>query len=137
MKKILTNFCLLLMKKRVSFTGLLLIVLLSNNTYSQWSVDPTVNNPICTAANIQDLPTITTDGSDGAIITWKDHRFSNGIFAQRINSNGAVQWTTNGVSVAQLTWSLFQPTITSDGSGGAFITWEDVRAGNGTYTHRE
>ncbi len=65
------------MKKRLCYTGLLLIILLSNTTYSQWSTDPTVNNAICTQTNNQVQPTITSDGSGGYIITWSDNRNSN------------------------------------------------------------
>jgi len=65
------------MKKRLCYTGLLLIILLSNTTYSQWSTDPTVNNAICTQTAAQIQPTITSDGNGGAIITWSDNRNSN------------------------------------------------------------
>ncbi|PJC59271.1 MAG: hypothetical protein CO025_06705, partial [Ignavibacteria bacterium CG_4_9_14_0_2_um_filter_37_13] len=75
------------MKKRLTLTILLLIVLLSNNIYSQWSIDPTANNPICTQANTQEYPAITGDGSGGAIITWDDNRDGNfNIYAQKINT---------------------------------------------------
>jgi len=81
------------MKKRILFSVLFLIVSLSGNIYSQWSTDPTVNNPICTEGHTQEYPAITGDGSGGAIITWDDHRDGNfNIYAQRINSSAAAQW---------------------------------------------
>ncbi|HTP79121.1 MAG TPA: hypothetical protein VMM57_01815, partial [Bacteroidota bacterium] len=66
---------------------------------AQWSTNPAVNNAICTATNNQDSPTIVSDGSGGAIITWEDHRngTDNDIYAQRINAAGTPQWTSNGV----------------------------------------
>ncbi|MGZ5192162.1 MAG: hypothetical protein ACXWCZ_14225, partial [Flavisolibacter sp.] len=52
------------------------------------------------------------------------------IYAQRINSSGAVQWTSNGISVSTAGSYQYTPTIVSDGSGGAIITWYDYRNGN-------
>jgi len=87
---------------------------------------------ICTAANRQRGPTITSDGSGGAIITWYDKR--NGgdydIYAQRVNANGTVQWTADGVAICTSAYDQFSPTIISDGSNGAIITWQDYRSGN-------
>jgi hypothetical protein len=122
------------MKKRLLFSALLLIVLVSKTIYSQWSVDPTVNNPICTAAATQEYPAITSDGSGGAIITWDDYRNGNfDIYAQKINSSGAVQWTADGVVVCTQASSQNYASITSDGSSGAIITWKD---GRGLYAQR-
>ncbi len=90
---------------------------------------------ICTAANNQYSPAITSDGSGGAIITWSDRSDSNiSIYAQRINASGAVQWPVDGVAIcteenSPLYYSLF-PTITRDGNGGAIITWGDYRSGS-------
>lgn len=86
---------------------------------------------ICTAPGEQRYPTITSDGSGGAIITWQDDRNSNtDIYAQRINSNGAGQWGSNGLALCTATGNQTSPTITSDASGGAFISWSDYRNGN-------
>ncbi|MCF8242233.1 MAG: T9SS type A sorting domain-containing protein [Melioribacteraceae bacterium] len=119
------------MKKKLTLTIILLIGLLSNNIYSQWSVDPTVNNPICTQANTQEYPAITDDGSGGAIITWDDNRDGNfNIYAQKINSSAALQWSADGLAVCTQASSQYFASITSDGSGGAIITWQDSRNGN-------
>ena len=102
------------------------------NTYSnaQGSSNPAVNNPISTASGNQQNPTIVSDGTGGAIITWKDYRNGNwDIYAQRINSCGAVQWTANGVAVCTAVGDQESPTLVSDGSGGAIITWDDCRSG--------
>lgn len=118
------------MKKTLTLTILLLIGALSNNIYSQWSTDPTANNPICTHAGTQDRPAITGDGSGGAIITWEDSRNGNfDIYAQKINSNAEDQWATDGVAVCTQGSAQNYPSITSDGSGGAIITWADGRNG--------
>jgi len=102
-----------------------------SNVHATWSNDPSVNNAICTAAGGQLFPTIISDGSGGAIITWVDDR--NGIsdiYAQRISAGGVCLWTANGVAICTAAGGQSSPNITSDGSGGAIITWLDYRNGN-------
>lgn len=88
---------------------------------------------ICMAAESQSYPQLTGDGSSGAIITWEDHRKGapeSDIYAQKIDSEGALQWANNGVEVANYLYFQGSPVIVTDGSGGAIIAWEDQRAGN-------
>lgn len=86
---------------------------------------------VCNAAGSQTVPGITTDGSGGAIISWQDTRAGTGdIYAQRMNGAGATQWTANGVSVCSAIANQDHPVLTSDGSGGAIIVWNDARNGN-------
>ncbi|MBM3235938.1 hypothetical protein FJZ31_06520 [Candidatus Poribacteria bacterium] len=55
---------------------------------------------ICNASGNQESPQIVSDDSGGAIITWQDYRNGNwDIYAQRVNSSGATQWNSNGVSI--------------------------------------
>jgi predicted lipoprotein with Yx(FWY)xxD motif len=49
--------------------------------------------------------------------------------AQRIDRDGAVQWTANGVPVATAAGNQSSPTICSDGAGGAIVAWNDRRSG--------
>jgi hypothetical protein len=51
--------------------------------------------------NVQN-PTLVTDGADGCVVAWTDTRLDSigDIYAQRINSVGAAQWTANGIVVA-------------------------------------
>ena len=78
------------------------------------------------------LPVVVSDGSGGAIITWQDYRNGDNfdIYAQRVDANGIVKWTPNGVAICTASDDQDNPTIVSDGSGGAIITWEDYRNGN-------
>jgi hypothetical protein len=86
---------------------------------------------LCTAAGIQQYPTITSDGAGGAIVTWYDFRNGNyDIYAQRVNASGAAQWTSDGVALCTATWNQQYPQITSDGAGGAIVTWMDSRNGS-------
>jgi hypothetical protein len=101
---------------------------LSSIGYIQW---PTNGVAICTGQTGLILGGMVSDGAGGAIITWHDRRnFYNDIFAQRIASNGAVQWTANGVPVCTDAAVQQNPSLAPDGSGGAIIAWEDRRSGN-------
>ncbi len=83
---------------------------------------------ICNAVNGQTGSQLVSDGSTGAIICWKDFRAGSGlsnIYAQLVNSSGIVQWTVNGVATASAASSQLFPKIMSDGSGGAFISWNN------------
>jgi predicted lipoprotein with Yx(FWY)xxD motif len=86
---------------------------------------------ICTVAGHQERPTIISDGSGGAIITWQDGRSGNwDVYVQRVNASGAVQWAANGVALCTATGDQNDPKITSDGAAGAIVTWWDRRSGN-------
>ena len=84
---------------------------------------------ICTAD--QDRPKSTDDGSNNAIVSWQDDRSSPGsaddIYAQKIDSNGVVQWAANGVLICSAVGKQDKTWIISDGAGGAIIAWEDAR----------
>lgn len=85
---------------------------------------------ICTATNDQRNPKIIPDGAGGAILVWEDFRNSNwDIYAQRAASNGSITWTVNGVGVCTDTAHQQNVMLTTDGSGGAIITWQDPRNG--------
>jgi predicted lipoprotein with Yx(FWY)xxD motif len=94
----------------------------------QWTANGVA---LCTTANDQKSPTITSDGAGGAIVTWFDHRSSSfDIYAQRISAGGTVQWTADGVVLCTATGNQYYPTIASDGAGGAIVTWQDLRSSN-------
>ena len=98
---------------------------------SAWSGDPTVNTAICTASGDQSQSQIISDGAGGTIITWQDSRNGNNdIYAQRVDSSGAVLWTADGVAICTNSTYQGSPRIVSDGTGGAIITWQDSRSGN-------
>jgi hypothetical protein len=97
---------------------------------AQWSSDPHINNAICTASNDQISSAVISDGERGAIVTWEDRRSGTyDIYAQRINAVGVVQWAGNGVAICTAGGDQYTPAITSDGAGGAIITWVDFRGG--------
>ncbi len=97
---------------------------------------------ICTVTNPQLYPKICSDGASGAIIIWRDMRGGTyfDVYAQRINSGGVGQWTSNGTAICKLSQGTSQSAIQicSDGASGAIITWEDKRSGSycDIYTQR-
>ena len=103
----------------------------------QWSIDGV---SLCTASFNQTTPTLVSDGSGGAIVTWEDFRSgtNNDIYAQRVNAAGAPQWTANGVALCSAASNQFAPTIVSDSAGGAIVTWYDSRSftNNDIYAQR-
>jgi hypothetical protein len=89
----------------------------------QWTTDGVA---LCTATGAQSMLQIESDGAGGAIVTWQDTRGSAyEVYAQRINASGAVQWTTDGVALSDSLGSEPVPQITTDGAGGAIVTWYD------------
>jgi hypothetical protein len=94
----------------------------------QWTTDGVA---LCTAAGQQRYQTIVSDAAGGAIVTWQDSRGAySHIYAQRVNASGTPQWTANGMAICMATGNQQYPTITSDGVGGAIVTWQDGRSGN-------
>lgn len=79
---------------------------------------------------------MVSDEHGGAIITWNDGRASlyyPNIYAQRVNADGVIQWTKNGLSIAaNVNESENTPQIVKDGAGGAIITWDRTKYGIGT-----
>ena len=96
---------------------------------ADWEVDGVA---ICTANYEQWYPQVVSDSVGGAIITWRDFRSASDydIYAQRINTTGDVQWTTDGIEICTANDPQDYPQLISDGVGGAIITWQDNRSSN-------
>lgn len=95
----------------------------------QWTTDGV---ELCTASGGQVEPRIAPDGADGAIVTWRDER--NGqdnpdIYAQRVNWNGTIQWTSSASAICTATGYQTRPDIVLDGGGYVVIVWEEGRTG--------
>ncbi len=98
---------------------------LDANGVVQWG---TGGVPICTLPYWRIIGGIISDGSGGAIIAWHDLRggTSYDIYAQRINSAGVVQWSTNGAAICTASGDQTGTQLVSDGTGGAIIIWSDA-----------
>ncbi|MFH1277421.1 MAG: T9SS type A sorting domain-containing protein [Candidatus Eisenbacteria bacterium] len=76
-------------------------------------------------------PSITSDGSGGAFVSWIILSLSGDqdVYAQRLNSAGQALWGTGGIPVCADPAYQANPVIESDSLGGAFVVWEDLRNG--------
>jgi len=93
---------------------------------------PTNGLAVCSIRGDQELPSIASDGAGGAIVTWMDGRSgftSTDIFAQHVLVTGTVDphWPINGVALCTAPSAQIGPAIVADGSGGAIVTWTDLR----------
>jgi len=96
----------------------------------QWTANGVA---LCNVIGEQNWPTIVSDGAGGAIVAWMDFRntLNFDTYVQRVNGAGSPQWTANGVGLTtNVTGDQQYPTITTDGAGGAIVTWWDTRNGN-------
>ena len=78
---------------------------------------------------------LVSDGQHGAIVIWKDERgfVAKDIYAQRLDGDGNPLWTNDGVPVCTAANVQDHAALVSDGLGGAFIVWQDARAGGSDY----
>ena len=93
--------------------------------YPQWEAN---GIGLCKESSEQNTPAIVTDMSGGVIVAWSDWRsgIERDIYAQRINAQGIVMWTIDGVGVANKLERENNAKIISDGAGGAIIVWEQL-----------
>ena len=82
------------------------------------------------------MDSITNDGAGGAIVAWicgissEDKVGITGqeLYTQRVSAEGKTLWATGGLPIrtmAQRDSIPFEPQMTSDNTGGAFIFWRD------------
>ena len=96
---------------------------------AMWTVDGVA---ICTQATAQANSAIVSDGVGGAIIAWNDQRAGNyDIYAQHVFPTGGIDyyWPTDGLAICTQPNNQTNPTLVSDGAGGAIIAWSDLRSG--------
>lgn len=111
--------------------ALLALLAIASPALAAWPVDPLVNLPVCTADQHQYAPMSVSDGAGGMIVTWYDYRAAtvSAIYAQHVLASGGVDplWPADGRLLGFGDGLRSNPTIASDGSGGALVTWYDHR----------
>ena len=96
---------------------------------TQWQADGIA---VCTSSGDQLSPRIAGDGFGGAIVSWENvvtHLIDNDIYARVIDASGNAQGSAAGVLICMTTEMQNLHRITSDGNGGAILTWVDRRLG--------
>ena len=93
-----------------------------------WQLDGVV---VTNKPNREHNEKIASDGFGGAIIVWEQQDASGtwDEWAQRIDSNGNAMWVAGGVPLSTAVSNKINGRIESDGSGGAFVVWQDLRNG--------
>ena len=103
-----------------------------SSSLAAWQAD---GNPVTTALVDQVQTVIVSDGSGGVLVAWADSRnygaTLHDIYCQRLSAMGVALWTGNGVALCTMPGEQLQPTIVSDGAGGAIVAWTDYRPSPG------
>lgn len=83
---------------------------------------------VCGAPGNQHSPRLVSDGANGAIIVWMDHRHAGkDLYAQRINATSVPQWTSDGIVVSDRGFTVDAPSVAEDGAGGIIVAWTDEK----------
>lgn len=102
---------------------LTVLSLVPGQARAQWSANPYINTPICTAPGDQEALDIVSDGRGGLILAWVDRRSgSPAVYAQRMNKDGVPLWASNGVLVKEGEKFGFA----FNGDGGAGFAWVEI-----------
>lgn len=118
---------------RACFAILLTTLARPRSASAFWSTNPGAPLAICSAIRQQMSPSACTDGANGMLVVWEDHRdtLTTGpdIYALRVSSEGnvAAGWPVNGLVVCNAAGAQSTPRLVSDGAGGAIVTWYDLR----------
>ena len=89
---------------------------------------PTAGVTVADSSAALSPPAMLPDGGGGVVLAWEDDRGPCGeIYAQRVLPDGALDslWAEGGVPVATGLPAKFAPMLSSDGNGGAIVTWSD------------
>jgi hypothetical protein len=104
---------------------LLLVLGLSASARADW----TLNGSLVGGRGAAYASAIVSDGAGGVIVAWSELRASDyDVYARRIDANGNMLWTSDGVAVCTAPLQQQEVQMVSDGAGGAIIAWRDFRA---------
>jgi len=72
---------------------------------------------------------IASDGTGGVVVAWEDFRnqTTHDIYAQRLSPSGQRLWGDEAVLLHPTPGAQRDPSLATDGAGGAFVAWNDVR----------
>lgn len=107
-----------------------LFACLTGTASAQWSDNFTENDSIIVWPGDQKNPAIISDGNRGAIVVWEDGRFSGvDVYAVRLHKSGKLVWSQGGEPVVTAAEEQKAPVMVSNGTGGAYVAWQDQRSG--------
>jgi Secretion system C-terminal sorting domain len=116
---------------RIFATLFILSLFITEILTADWPCRSDTSLPVVTAAGNQWNVRLASDQNHGAILVWQDRRDGSAdqLYIQRINYAGIPQWGDNGIRLSESGGYQYYPQIICDGTGGAFITWQDNRSG--------
>lgn len=118
------------MKKFYALLKITITISAFSSVNAQWTTNTALNTPICTATGKQNDPRIISDEKGGAFIVWKDFRTGiPDVYVQRVDRNGNVKWTVDGVGACTHPSDQSTPGICTDMNGGCIVAWSDWRSG--------
>ncbi len=122
-------------KEKTNIGGDLFVQRLNALGIPQWTTNGVM---ICDTTGEQYAPCIISDNAGGAIIAWVDARtgqYTGNIYVQHVDAPGQALWGRQGKQITTgNTW--FNPSIASDGAGGAFIAYRYGVVPAGIYAQR-
>lgn len=93
-----------------------------------WASNGVDISPYCAGWDL--LPQILLDNDSGVFVVWQQGMSeSRDIYAQRVDSSGALLWPNSGLAISLNPGDYPAPKVASDGYGGMIITWLDTRSG--------
>ncbi len=110
---------------------------IDKNGYTKWTSDGVLLSNGTAAApkgnNSAQKAQICTDGNGGAYVVWEDKRWSTKyatkLYAQRILADGTLGYKAGGILLCDtLKQDQINAAICEDGSGNAYVAWEDYRS---------
>lgn len=99
--------------------------------------------PVLVQTAARNLEVVESDGAGGAYVVWSEWRDPNSydLLAQHVLATGALDpaWPAGGAVVSAAAGNQWQVRAAPDAAGGAYLVWEDERAGAAAvdvYAHR-
>jgi hypothetical protein len=84
---------------------------------------------VCTDSSDQAQPSVCADGAGGALLVWQDDRSDAAdLMAARLTASGTV--TVLPAALVGAPGAQRNPRLAPDAQGGAYLAWEDGRAGS-------
>lgn len=113
--------------KKLFILFLLLITSISEQSFSQWAYDPSVNTKIVVDPNDPVNIISVEDGKGGAYIVWQDIKRDNkqDIFFLHLNKDGEVTFRSDGKAVSLSNQEKSEPKIQLLPSGDLLIFWKE------------
>jgi hypothetical protein len=109
---------------KIKLISLIILVLTSNISISQWSTDPSENLKVLYYSLV---PCLVTDGDGGAIIVGETYTVFPQLRAQRVDKYGNILWdaSLNGILVSTAGDERKNHIVVPDGAGGVYIGFEE------------